>query len=76
MAIWAPTLGALRALQVEETEEGFALSAPAGTLCAAWLDYYNSTEELREEFNTFLVDAIMEQTNPHPRGPWQSRARP
>lgn len=63
MSIWVPAPEALDVLQVEETEGGFTLSAPAGTPCAAWLDYYSSTEELHEEFNTFLVDAIMEQVN-------------
>jgi len=63
MTIWVPAPEALEVLQVEETDEGFELSAPVGTPCAAWLDYYNSTEELHEEFNTFLVDAIMEQVN-------------
>lgn len=47
-------------LTVEEVEGGFDLSAPDGTECAAWLSYYNQTEELRQTFNDAFVEMLME----------------
>jgi len=67
--IWWPSPQALEDLTVEDAEEGLSLSAPDGTECAAWLSYYNETEERREEFNqaftAVLTDyiATFNQTN-------------
>lgn len=47
-------------LTVEEVEGGFDLSAPDGTECAAWLSYYNQTEELRQTFNDAFVEMLRE----------------
>lgn len=49
--IWWPSPEAFDDLTVEDAEHGFTLSAPEGTECAAWLDYYNQTDELLEQFN-------------------------
>lgn len=49
--IWWPSPEAFDDLTVEDAEHGFTLSAPDGTECAAWLDHYNQTDELREQFN-------------------------
>lgn len=56
--IWWPSPEALDDLTVEDSEEGFSLSAPDNTECAAWLAYYNQTEELREQFNREFLAAI------------------
>lgn len=54
--MWYPN--SLDELTVTETEDGFEFSAPPETECAEWLGYYNSTEELREEFNAEIIKAI------------------
>ena len=56
--IWWPSSSSLNDLTVEEIEGGFTLSAPDGTECADWLGYYNSTDELRERFNSAFVKAL------------------
>lgn len=56
--IWWPSPEALNDLTVDEIEGGFALEAPDGTECADWLGYYNSTDELREQFNAAFVKAL------------------
>ena len=58
MSIWYLSPGALDDLTVTENEDGFEFSAPEGTECAAWLGHYDSTDELREEFNTAIVTSI------------------
>jgi hypothetical protein len=60
MAIWYPSLKAFDDLMIVETEDGLEFSAPDGTECAAWLGYYNSTEELREEFNADINGVLTE----------------
>lgn len=59
--MWYPN--SLNELVVTETEDGFEFSAPSGTECAEWLGYYNSTEELREEFNAEIIKAIEAHLN-------------
>jgi len=58
MSIWYPSLASFNDLTVTETEGGFEFSAPSDSECAAWLGYYNSTEELQEEFNVAIIGAI------------------
>lgn len=60
MTIWYPSPGAFDDLTVTDTEQGFELSAPDGTECADWLGYYNSTEELHEEFEREFVAMLTE----------------
>lgn len=45
-------------LTVTEIEDGFQFSAPDGTQCAAWLSYWDSTDELRKEFSEMIVSAL------------------
>ena len=56
--IWWPGPEALNDLTVDEIEGGFTFEAPDGTECADWLSYYNSTDELREQFNAALVKIL------------------
>jgi L-rhamnose isomerase len=63
--MWWPTPESLKDLTVEETEEGFDLSAPDGSECGLWLAHFSETEELRQEFQTefetCLLNYIREQ---------------
>jgi len=61
MTIWYPSQQSLNDLTVTEIESGFEFSAPNNTECAKWLGYYNSTNELREEFNAAIVGAITDR---------------
>jgi len=56
--IWWPSPEALWDLTVEDAEHGFTLIAPDNTECAAWLGYYNQTDELRERFNQAFVACL------------------
>jgi len=58
--MWFPHPDAFDDLTVTDTEEGFVLSAPHGSECAVWLEYFNRTEELHEEFETFFVEMLSE----------------
>ena len=58
MPIWYPSLAALDDLTVTETDDGFEFSAPDGSECATWLGYFNSTEELQEEFNVAITNVV------------------
>lgn len=53
-----PDPSVLNDLTIVEVEDGLEFSAPAGTDCAAWLNYYNSTEELQKEFSDWIIDAL------------------
>lgn len=57
--IWWPSPEALNDLVVEDSEEGFTLSAADGTECANWLGYYNQTKELQEQFTAAFTEALM-----------------
>ena len=46
-------------MSIEETEDGFTLSAPDGTACAGWLAYFNETEERLEVFQSALLSTIL-----------------
>lgn len=61
--MWWPHPDAFDDLTVTDTEEGFELSAPEGSECALWLDYFNSTKELQEEFETAFVQMLREAAN-------------
>ena len=58
--MWWPHLDALDDLTITDTETGFQLSAPNGSECAVWLEYFNRTEELHEEFETSFVEMLRE----------------
>ena len=57
--MWWPAPPAMEDLTVEDAEEGFTLSAPDDTECAAWLTYWNQDEAHHEvfekEFNKVLT---------------------
>lgn len=61
--IWWPHPSALDDLTVEETEDGFTLSAPDDTECAAWLAYFDETDERREVFSVALTDLLLKKAN-------------
>lgn len=56
--MWWPKEEDLKDLSVEETDDGFAFSAPEGSECARWLDYFDQTEELKKEFKESIMNAI------------------
>jgi len=58
--MWWPHPDAFDDLIVTDTETGFELSAPDGSECAIWLEYFNRTEELHEEFETCFVETLRE----------------
>lgn len=58
MSVWYPSQKAFEELTITETEEGFEFSAPDESECAKWLAYYNSTEELQEEFSAEIIKAL------------------
>ena len=58
--MWFPHPDACDDLTITDTETGFQLSAPDGSECAIWLEYFNRTEELHEEFETFFVEMLRE----------------
>lgn len=58
--MWWPHPDAFDDLTVTDTETGFELSAPDGSECAIWLEYFNRTEELHEEFETSFVEMLRE----------------
>jgi hypothetical protein len=50
----------LDGLDCEETDTGFDLSAPTGSECADWLNYWNQSSEHIEFFNQNLLKAILD----------------
>ena len=64
---WWPGIESLEALEVENTEEGFLLSAPDGTLCSDWLEYWSESPEreaiFSREFQKVLLNHLEILTN-------------
>jgi hypothetical protein len=64
---WWPGIESLEDLVVEYAEEGFVLSAPDGTLCSDWLEYWSETPEreaiFSQEFQKVLLDHLEILTN-------------
>jgi len=58
--MWWPHPDAFDDLTVTDTKAGFELSAPDGSECAIWLEYFNRTEELHEEFETSFLEVLRE----------------
>jgi hypothetical protein len=48
---WWPGIESLEDLVVEYAEEGFVLSAPDGTLCSNWLEYWSESPEREAIFS-------------------------
>jgi len=65
--IWWPHPSALDDLQVEfgeDEEDGSSqihLSALDGTECAAWLNYFNRTEERKAAFERAFIQSLLDQ---------------
>jgi hypothetical protein len=57
---WWPSLEVFYDITVEDTEEGWSLSAPDESEAGKWLAHYNSTEELHAQFNQELMKALMD----------------
>ena len=58
---WWLSLEAFDDITVEDTEEGFALTAPDKSEAGKWLAHYNSTEELHAQFTQELTKALMDK---------------
>lgn len=50
-------------LTIDTTSEGWELSAPAGTACAEWINYYTQTPELEEQFRKEFTQTLVNQAN-------------
>ena len=64
---WWPGIESLEDLVVEQTNEGFLLSAPDGTLCSNWLKYWSESPEreaiFSQEFQKVLFNHLEILTN-------------
>ena len=58
---WWISLEAFDDITVEDTEEGFTLSAPDKSEAGQWLTHYSSTEELHAQFTQELTKALMDR---------------
>ena len=56
--IWWPHPSAFDDLTVEETETGFEFSAPDGTECAAWLEYFMETPERHAAWEAEILASL------------------
>jgi hypothetical protein len=60
---WWPHSEAFQDLTVEDTEEGFTLSAPDDTECAEWLSYWDQDEAHRKFFEDTFIQVLTDQAN-------------
>ena len=60
---WWPGLEALEDLEGEYAEEGFVLSAPDGTLCSDWLEYWSETPERKAIFSREFQKVLLDHAN-------------
>ena len=60
---WWPGIESLEDLEVENTEEGFLLSAPDGTLCSDWLEYWSETPEREAIFSREFQKVLLDHAN-------------
>ncbi len=58
LEMWWPSPEALQDLQVEDWEEGFHLSAPDGTACAEWLNFWTQSKEHEQIFNQAFEEML------------------
>jgi hypothetical protein len=56
--MWWPSPEAIKDLFIEDTEEGFTLSAPDDTECGAWLQYWGQTQEHEKIFERAFVEML------------------
>jgi hypothetical protein len=57
---WWPSPEAFDDLEVVDIEGGFQLSGPDGTELAAWLNYWNETEERHEHFEAVFIAMLLD----------------
>ena len=60
---WWPHPEAFQDLTVEDTEEGFTLSAPDNTECAEWLSYWDQDEAHHRIFEDMFIQVLTDQAN-------------
>ena len=60
---WWPDLESLEDLVVEDTEEGFLLSAPDGTLCSDWLAYWSESPKREAIFSQEFQKVLLNHLN-------------
>jgi hypothetical protein len=60
---WWPHPDAFEDLTVEDTEEGFTLSAPDNTECAEWLSYWDQDEAHHKVFETEFIQVLTNYAN-------------
>jgi len=58
---WWLSLKAFDDITVEDTEEGFALTAPDESEAGKWLAHYNSTKELHAQFTEEITKALRDR---------------
>ena len=61
--LWWPHPDAFQDLTVEDTEEGFTLSAPDGTECAEWIAYWNQDETHHAVFEKEFIEVLRDYSN-------------
>jgi len=61
--MWWPSPDAFSDLTVTDVEEGFDLSAPDGTECAAWLSYWSQDEEHHKVFQDEFIRVLTNHAN-------------
>jgi hypothetical protein len=64
---WWPSITDLGTLVVEDIDGGYQLSAPDGTPCSDWIEYWSETPErealFSQEFQKVLLDHLEILTN-------------
>lgn len=60
---WWPSPESFKDLTVTDIETGWELSAPDGTELAAWIEYWNQSEEHHELFQTVFLKALTDHAN-------------
>ena len=60
---WWPDLESFEDLTVMEIEERFLFSAPVGTLCSDWLDYWFETPEREAIFSKKIQKVFLDHAN-------------
>lgn len=63
LEMWWPSPEAFDDLNIEDTDFGFSLSAPDGTECAEWLNYWNQSEDHEKTFGAEFMKAILDFVN-------------
>jgi hypothetical protein len=58
-----PSPDSFKDLTVEDTEEGFTLSAPDGTECAEWIAYWNQDEAHHAVFEKEFIEVLRDYSN-------------